>query len=40
MKKVSLAILFVGGMVSGAALADNHTFSVGYAQSKVESPRV
>ncbi|MBB3323200.1 MULTISPECIES: Ail/Lom family outer membrane beta-barrel protein [Atlantibacter] len=36
MKKVSLAILLVGGMVSGAALADNHTFSVGYAQSKVE----
>lgn len=36
MKKAALAILLVSGMVSGVAQADNHSVSVGYAQSKVE----
>lgn len=36
MKKISLGILLAAGLTSGAALADNHTVSIGYAQSKVE----
>ena len=36
MKKVSLAVLLAGGMISGVAQADNQSVSVGYAQSKVE----
>ncbi|ROP60257.1 putative virulence related protein PagC [Enterobacter sp. BIGb0383] len=36
MKKITLAILLTAGMSSGAVLADDHTFSVGYAQSKVQ----
>ena len=36
MKKVALAVLLAGGMVSGVALADEHSVSVGYAQSKVQ----
>ncbi|KGB02975.1 MULTISPECIES: Ail/Lom family outer membrane beta-barrel protein [Leclercia] len=36
MKKLSLAVLVAAGLASGAALADNQTVSVGYAQSKVE----
>lgn len=36
MKKISLGILLATVLVSGSVLADNHTVSVGYAQSKVE----
>lgn len=36
MKKITLIALLVSGMASGAAMADNQTVSVGYAQSKVE----
>ncbi|NIY48084.1 Ail/Lom family outer membrane beta-barrel protein [Cedecea colo] len=36
MKKTSLAVLLATTMVSGIAVADNHTASVGYAQSKVQ----
>ena len=36
MKTLSLAVLVAAGLMSGTALADNHTVSVGYAQSKVE----
>ena len=36
MKKISLAVLVAASLTSGAALADNQTVSVGYAQSKVE----
>ncbi|MWL74803.1 Ail/Lom family protein, partial [Escherichia coli] len=36
MKKLSLAVLVAATLASGAALADNQTVSVGYAQSKVE----
>ena len=37
MKKLSLAILTAATMLSGAALADNHTVSLGYAQSDFEN---
>jgi opacity protein-like surface antigen len=37
MKKVSLAILAAATMMSGAVLADNHTVSLGYAQSDFEN---
>ncbi|MCT4716617.1 Ail/Lom family outer membrane beta-barrel protein [Enterobacteriaceae bacterium H18W14] len=36
MKKFPLAILLATSMASGMVLADNHTISAGYAQSKVE----
>lgn len=36
MKKISLAVLIAASLASGAALADNQTVSVGYAQSKIE----
>lgn len=36
MNKISLAVLIAASLASGAALADNQTVSVGYAQSKVE----
>lgn len=36
MKKIALAVLLATGMTSGAVLADNHTFSAGYAQSEVK----
>lgn len=36
MKKLSLAILAATTLMSGAALADNHTVSIGYAQSKFD----
>ncbi|MEG1213701.1 MAG: Ail/Lom family outer membrane beta-barrel protein [Leclercia sp.] len=36
MKNISLAVLVAAGLMSGAALADNHTVSLGYAQSDVE----
>ncbi|PLY43896.1 Ail/Lom family protein [Lelliottia sp. F153] len=37
MKKISLAVFVAASLASGAALADNHTVSLGYAQSKVEN---
>lgn len=37
MKKISLAVCVAASLASGAALADNHTVSLGYAQSKVEN---
>lgn len=37
MKKISLAVFVAVSLASGAALADNHTVSLGYAQSKVEN---
>jgi len=37
MKTISLAVLVAASLASGAALADNQTVSVGYAQSKVEN---
>ncbi|WP_318369551.1 Ail/Lom family outer membrane beta-barrel protein [Enterobacter sp.] len=37
MKKISVGILVAAGLMSGAALADNQTVTVGYAQSKVEN---
>ena len=37
MKKLSLAILAATAMMSGAAQADMHTLSVGYAQSKFDN---
>lgn len=37
MKKISLAVFVAASLASGAALADNQTVSVGYAQSKVEN---
>ena len=37
MKKLSLAILAATTLMSGSALADNHTVSVGYAQSKMDN---
>lgn len=37
MKKISLAVFMAASLASGAALADNHTVSLGYAQSKVEN---
>lgn len=37
MKKKSLAVFVAASLASGAALADNHTVSLGYAQSKVEN---
>lgn len=37
MKKISLAVLVAASLASGAALADNQTVSLGYAQSKVEN---
>ncbi|MBL5901087.1 Ail/Lom family outer membrane beta-barrel protein [Lelliottia amnigena] len=37
MKHISLAVFVAASLVSGAALADNHTVSLGYAQSKVEN---
>ncbi|QHM72848.1 Ail/Lom family outer membrane beta-barrel protein [Mixta intestinalis] len=36
MKKISLAILLAASTVSGSALADYQSLTVGYAQSKVE----
>uniref|UniRef100_UPI00289B0380 Ail/Lom family outer membrane beta-barrel protein n=1 Tax=Leclercia sp. TaxID=1898428 RepID=UPI00289B0380 len=36
MKKLSLAVCVAASLSSGAALADNQTVSVGYAQSNVE----
>ncbi len=36
MKKIALAVWVAATLTSGAALADNHTVSVGYAQSNVE----
>lgn len=36
MKKISLGLLAAACLMSGAALADSQTVSVGYAQSKVE----
>lgn len=36
MKKISLAVIIAASLTSGAALADNQTVSVGYAQSKIE----
>lgn len=36
MKKITLAILLSAGMIGGEALADNHTYSLGFARSKVE----
>lgn len=36
MKKIALAVLLASATLSGAALADNHTFSAGYAQSEVK----
>jgi putative virulence related protein PagC len=37
MKKISLAVFVAASLASGAALADNQTVSLGYAQSKVEN---
>lgn len=37
MKKLSLAILAAATLMSGAALADDHTVSIGYAQSDFEN---
>ncbi|MGF6269815.1 putative virulence related protein PagC [Lelliottia nimipressuralis] len=37
MKKISLAVCVAASLASGAALADNQTVSLGYAQSKVEN---
>lgn len=37
MKKISLAVFVAASLASGAAFADNHTVSLGYAQSKVEN---
>lgn len=37
MRKFSISLLVVGSLISSsAALADNHTVSAGYAQSKIE----
>jgi len=36
MKKIALAVWVAATLTSGAALADNQTVSVGYAQSNVE----
>lgn len=36
MNKIYMAIVVAAALTSGAALADDHTVSVGYAQSKVE----
>lgn len=37
MRKFSISLLVIGGLISSSAtLADNHTVSVGYAQSKIE----
>lgn len=36
MKKIAVGIFVAASLMSGAALADDHTVSVGYAQSKVE----
>ena len=36
MKKITLAVFVATTLASGAALADNQTVSVGYAQSKIE----
>ncbi len=36
MNKIALAVCVAASLASGAALADNHTVSVGYAQSNVE----
>ncbi|BAS35805.1 TPA: Ail/Lom family outer membrane beta-barrel protein [Klebsiella variicola] len=36
MNKMSLAVLLVVSMTSGMVFADNHTVSIGYAQSKVQ----
>jgi putative virulence related protein PagC len=36
MKKIALAVFVATTLASGAALADNQTVSVGYAQSKIE----
>jgi putative virulence related protein PagC len=37
MKKISLAVCVAASLASSAALADNQTVSLGYAQSKVEN---
>lgn len=36
MKKLSVVSVIALSVVSGSVLADNHTFSVGYAQSKIQ----
>lgn len=36
MNKICVAVLLTTAMASGMALADNHTVSIGYAQSKVQ----
>ncbi len=37
MNKICVAVLLATTMASGMALADNHTVSIGYAQSKVQN---
>lgn len=37
MKKLSLALLVASNLMSGTALANNHTVSIGYAQSDFEN---
>lgn len=37
MNKISLAVLVAASLLSSAAFADNHTVSLGYAQSDVEN---
>ncbi|MEG9983134.1 Ail/Lom family protein, partial [Escherichia coli] len=37
MKKLSVLSAIILSVASGSVLADNHSFSVGYAQSKIQN---